>query len=80
MRPVITVYTTPTCATCKAAMKRMDKLGVPFVPVDLTEDAASLERLKAHFKTPTITAPLFEYEGEISDITKLSDLLRKAAA
>ena len=41
----VTVYTVPNCTGCIATKRWLDKRGVAFEVVDLTEDAVSRERL-----------------------------------
>lgn len=74
----ITLYTTPTCGTCKMAGRRLDNAGADLNIVDLTEHPDLLAELKARLdKGPTdqIQVPLFEDENdEIFDITGLPSL------
>lgn len=35
----ITVYTKPTCVQCSATFRVLNKLGIDYVAVDVTEDA-----------------------------------------
>lgn len=34
----ITVYSSPGCPQCNATYRKLDKLDLPFTPVDVTED------------------------------------------
>lgn len=42
----VTVYTKPACVQCNATYRALDKRGVAYDVVDVTEDAAALERIK----------------------------------
>ena len=35
----VTVYSTPNCQQCKATYRHLDKLGIPYEVVDITEPA-----------------------------------------
>lgn len=39
----ITVYSKPRCVQCDATYRALDKLGVDYVKIDVTEDSQSLE-------------------------------------
>ncbi|WP_054952871.1 glutaredoxin-like protein NrdH [Flaviflexus massiliensis] len=43
----ITVYTKPSCVQCNATTRALNKAGLPYETVDLTEDAEALESVKA---------------------------------
>lgn len=45
--PTITVYTTPDCSQCKMTKDWLDKKGVPYSTVDLSESEADLEAVRA---------------------------------
>lgn len=76
----ITVYKTPTCATCNMASKRLESAGVNVLPVDLTENPDALSMLKERLNRDVIQVPLFlDEDGGLSDITALPDLLARAA-
>lgn len=42
----ITVYTKPNCAQCTATKRAMDKQGLTYHAVDLTQDVSALNRIK----------------------------------
>ncbi|MDN5639854.1 MAG: glutaredoxin-like protein NrdH [Actinomycetia bacterium] len=42
----VTVYTKPACVQCNATYRALDKRGIFYDVVDVTEDAAALERIK----------------------------------
>lgn len=45
MSATVTVHTKPSCVQCKATFRHLDKLGIPYSVVTLTEETT------AHFKT-----------------------------
>ena len=43
----VTVYTKPACVQCNATYRALDKKGITYQSVDISQDAEALERLKA---------------------------------
>lgn len=41
----VTVYTKPNCVQCNATKRSLDKIGIEYDTVDITEDDAALQRL-----------------------------------
>ena len=41
----ITIYTKPNCGQCDATKRRLDKRGLEYRSVDITEDAAAYEHI-----------------------------------
>lgn len=77
----ITQYTTPTCATCKVAGKRLVAAGVDVEVIDLTEHPDILAELKSRLDRDIIQVPLFIDESDdVFDITGLPQLLERAKA
>ena len=76
----LTVYSTPTCRPCTVAKKRLDAEGIAYNPVDLTEAPEVLASLKKRLDRPQIQTPLFEWRGELSDMTALRDIIAEAKA
>lgn len=79
----ITLYKTPTCATCGIAGKRLVSAGANVEPIDLSEEPGVLAALKDKLGVPQssmIQVPIFETEdGKLHDITDLPDLLKQAS-
>lgn len=73
--PAVTIYTTPTCAPCGAAKRRLTLVGIPYTVVDLTESEADLAALKERLGTTTIQTPLFAFEDEILTIADLPRII-----
>lgn len=45
MTRTITVYSKPACVQCTATTRAMDAKGIDYIVVDLTEDAAAMEKV-----------------------------------
>ncbi len=43
----VTVYSKPNCVQCNATKRALDKNGLEYVEVDLTQDAQALDTVKA---------------------------------
>ena len=43
----ITVYSKPACVACNQTKKTLDKLGLEYNVIDITEDASALEKVKS---------------------------------
>ncbi len=77
---MITLYTTPTCVPCRVAKARLTKASVPYQVIDLTteESAPLLKSLKQRKNATHVQTPIFEYEGELFDMTHLTTLIESA--
>jgi len=42
----VTVYTKPACVQCNATYRALDKKGIEYKKVDISQDAAALERIR----------------------------------
>lgn len=73
---MITVYSQPSCVQCTATYRAMDKLGLDYQVVDLTEDASALAHVK---ELGFLQAPVVE-AGEESWAGFRPDLIKAAAA
>ncbi len=47
MTATVTVYSKPACVQCTATTRALDRRGVAYRVVDLTEDAAAMEHVTA---------------------------------
>lgn len=57
----ITVYSKPACVQCAATIRKLDALGLAYELIDLTADAAAMERVTGWgFKS----APVVDADGE----------------
>ncbi|QFS85134.1 glutaredoxin-like protein NrdH [Roseivivax sp. THAF197b] len=54
----ITVYSKPACVQCTATTRALDARGLPYEVVDLTEDAAAMDRVQAlgYRQAPVVVA------------------------
>lgn len=43
----ITVYSKPACVQCTATYRALDRLGVAYEVVDVSQDSAALEKVRA---------------------------------
>jgi glutaredoxin-like protein NrdH len=43
----VTVYTKPACTQCNATYRALDKKGIEYQSVDMSQDAAALEKVLA---------------------------------
>ncbi len=66
----VEVLTTPDCSNCKVLEKMLDKLGISYDLIDVTEKTEYLE------KYPIFTAPGLVIDGklEFTGIPKIEDL------
>lgn len=72
---MVIVYSTPTCAPCRVAEKRLDAAEVPFEKVDLTENPEILANLKERLGVPHIQTPLFLFEDELFGMSDLRAII-----
>lgn len=79
----ITMYTTPTCGTCKMAARRIEGAGIALNITDLTTAPDLLDALKAELgvaPSSQIQVPIFrDTDGGLHDITGLSALIASAS-
>lgn len=71
----VTVYTTPTCVQCESTKKLMDKNGIEYSVVDLTQDddAMSMVRDLGYSSAPVVVAGDAHWSGFRPDkITSLA--------
>lgn len=70
----VTVYTTPTCVQCESTKKLMDKNGIEYSVVDLTQDdeAMTMVRGLGYASAPVVVAGDTHWSGFRPD--KISSL------
>lgn len=76
----VTVFTKPACVQCNATYRALDKNGIPYKTVDITEDAAAYERLLelGYQQAPVVTAPTGDWSGFRPDkIEELAEFFAK---
>ena len=76
----VTVYTKPACVQCRATYKALEKNGIPYDVVDLTEDAEARNLVMAlgHLQAPVVIAGDEHWSGFRPD--RISALAAHACA
>ncbi|NEG54905.1 glutaredoxin family protein [Bifidobacterium platyrrhinorum] len=76
----VTVFTKPRCPQCDATKRQLNKLGIPFETVDLTENPSTLEQLQqAGFQqAPVVITPDNSWTGYRPDLIR--ELAKSAVA
>lgn len=61
----ITVYSKPMCVQCDATKRAMNKAGIAYDVVDVTEDADALDRVKSmgYAQAPVVVAGEDHWSG-----------------
>ncbi|MBX4871278.1 glutaredoxin-like protein NrdH [Rhizobium bangladeshense] len=61
----ITVYSKPACVQCTATYRALDRLGVDYEIVDISEDAESLDRVRGmgYMQVPVVVAGSQHWAG-----------------
>lgn len=61
----ITVYSKPACVQCNATCRALDKKGITYRKVDLTQDAEALERIRTlgYLQAPVIITETDHWTG-----------------
>ena len=69
---IVTVYTKPSCVQCTATKRALTKAGIEFEEVDLTQDSASLEKIKnlGYQQAPVVFAGDKHWSGFRPDFIK----------
>ncbi|GAA1803584.1 glutaredoxin-like protein NrdH [Nesterenkonia flava] len=70
----VTVYTKPACVQCNATYRALDKNGVTYKTVDISQDAEALERVRAlgYMQAPVVITDNDHWSGFRPD--KISEL------
>ncbi len=55
---MITVYSKPACVQCTATTREMDKKGINYEYIDLTQDAVAMETVRGlgYMQAPVVVA------------------------
>ena len=61
----VTVYTKPACVQCNATYRALDKKGITFQVVDISQDAEALARIKAlgYMQAPVVVTDAGHWSG-----------------
>ena len=75
----VTVYTKPACVQCNATYRALDKKGIAYQSVDISQDAEALEHLKAlgYMQAPVVVTEQDHWSGFRPD--KIEELALSAA-
>lgn len=70
----ITVYTKPGCVQCNATFRALDKVGMDYRSIDVSQDSAALERIKqlGYMQAPVVETSTDHWSGFRPD--KISEL------
>lgn len=62
---MVTVYTKPACVQCTATYRALDKKGIVYQSVDITQDTEAHERLMAlgFQQAPVVESPVGNWSG-----------------
>ncbi len=65
IEPVVTLYSQPSCGPCVGVESYLKRSMIPYLKVDITQDAAALERIKnlGYTGTPVIEHPEGHFKG-----------------
>ncbi|GAB3752416.1 glutaredoxin-like protein NrdH [Zhihengliuella flava] len=76
----VTVYTKPACVQCNATYRALDKKGIVYQSVDISQDADALERVRAlgHMQAPVVVTDADHWSGFRPD--KIEELATSAAS
>ncbi|MFC0581134.1 glutaredoxin-like protein NrdH [Micrococcoides hystricis] len=72
----VTVYTKPACVQCNATYRALDKRGIAYKTVDLSQDPQALEQVRAmgYMQAPVVVAGSEHWSGFRPDmIAQISD-------
>ncbi len=61
----VTVYTKPACVQCNATYRALDKNGITYQSVDISQDPDALERLRAlgYMQAPVVITDQDHWSG-----------------
>jgi len=78
----VTVYTKPACVQCNATYRALDKKGIVYEKVDISQDPEALERVRAlgYMQAPVVITEADHWSGFRPDkIAELSELASNVA-
>lgn len=61
----VTVYTKPACVQCNATYRALDKKGIAYQSVDISEDPVALERVRSmgYMQAPVVITDNDHWSG-----------------
>lgn len=80
MTMTVTVYSKPACVQCNATYRALDKKGIAYEVVDMSQDPAALERVRAlgYMQAPVVMTGDDHWSGFRPD--KIEELAATAAS
>ena len=74
----VTVYTKPSCVQCNATYRALDKKGIAYQSVDMSQDPEALERIRAlgYMQAPVVITEQDSWSGFRPD--KIEELAQAA--
>ncbi len=80
MTMTVTVYSKPACVQCNATYRALDKKGIAYETVDMSQDVDALERVRAlgYMQAPVVMAGGDHWSGFRPD--KIEELAAAAAS
>ncbi|WP_313815603.1 glutaredoxin-like protein NrdH [Citricoccus sp.] len=75
----VTVYSKPACVQCNATYRALDKKGIAYETVDMSQDAEALERVRSlgYMQAPVVISGAEHWSGFRPD--KIEELATAAA-
>ncbi|WP_028280053.1 glutaredoxin-like protein NrdH [Arthrobacter sp. H5] len=74
----VTVYTKPACVQCNATYRALDKKGITYQSVDISQDPAALERVRSlgYMQAPVVITEKDHWSGFRPD--KINELAQES--
>ncbi|AJT41102.1 glutaredoxin-like protein NrdH [Psychromicrobium lacuslunae] len=82
----VTVYTKPACVQCNATYRALDKKGITYQSVDLSQDPEALERVRAlgYLQAPVVVTEQDHWSGfrpdKIEELAQAGDVSTSSVA
>lgn len=75
----VTVYTKPSCVQCNATYRALDKKGIAYESVDMSQDPQALERVRSlgYLQAPVVVTDGGHWSGFRPD--KINELTQSTA-
>jgi len=79
MQMTVTVYTKPACVQCNATYRALDKKGIAYKTVDMSQDPEALEQVRAlgFMQAPVVMTESDSWSGFRPD--KIEELAQASA-
>ncbi|GAA3694149.1 MULTISPECIES: glutaredoxin-like protein NrdH [Zhihengliuella] len=76
----VTVYTKPACVQCNATYRALDKKGIVYQSVDISQDPSALEQVRAmgYMQAPVVVTDSDHWSGFRPD--KIEELAEAATS